>query len=101
MIASLSALKQQKLFHTIHVERVPHGYHVIAVVSDKEDYELSTSDLEVLGSVSPLRITSSAFERRSGKTQVRVRVLAADEPVNLTYTSISHIRQRRRISQFP
>jgi len=37
VIASLSALKQQKLFHTIHVERVPHGYHVIAVVSDKED----------------------------------------------------------------
>ena len=101
VIACLCTLRQQKIFHIMAVGRVPHGYHVIAKVSDSEDYEFSTSDLEVLGSVSPLRVTGSAFERRAGKTQIRVRILAADQPVNVTQTSVTHIRQRRRISQFP
>jgi hypothetical protein len=101
VIACLCTLRQQKLFHTMNVERVKNGYHVIAMVSDTEDFDFNTTDLDVLNSVSPLRVTSSSFERRRGVTQIRVRILAADQPINITETSVSHIRKRQRLSLFP
>jgi hypothetical protein len=101
VIACLCTLRQQKLFHTMNVERVKNGYHVIARVSDTEDFDFNTTDLDVLNSVSPLRVTSSSFERRRGVTQIRVRILAADQPINITETSVSHIRKRQRLSLFP
>ena len=101
VIACLCTLRQQKLFHTMNVERVKNGYHVIARVSDTEDFDFNTEDLDVLNSVSPLRVTTSSFERRRGVTQIRVRILAADQPINITETSVSHIRKRQRLSLFP
>lgn len=101
VIACLCTLRQQKLFQKIDVERVKNGYHVIAKVSDAEDFDFNTTDLEILNSVSPLRVTASSFERRRGVTQLRVRILSSDQPVNITETSVSHIRKRQRLSLFP
>jgi hypothetical protein len=83
------------------VDRVKNGYHVVAKVSDTEDFDFNTVDLEVLNSVSPLRVTTSSFERRRGVTQLRVRILSSDQPLNIPETSVSHIRKRQRLSLFP
>jgi hypothetical protein len=98
VVACLCTLRQQKMIHTVDVERVKNGYHVIARIADGDDFDLDTGDLELINSVSPLRVTSSSVERRAGKLQFRIRILDAGQPVNITETSVSHIRRRRRIT---
>lgn len=98
VIACICTLKQQKMVHTIDVERVKNGYHVLARIADGDDFDLDTTDLEILNSVSPLRITASSIERRAGKLHFRIRILDATQPVNITETSVSHIRKRQRLS---
>ncbi|KAJ1465892.1 hypothetical protein T484DRAFT_1757096 [Baffinella frigidus] len=101
VMACLCTLRQQRMFHTMSVDRVAGGYNLFAKISDGEDFDFNTTDLEILNSVSPLRITSSAIERRRGCMQMRVRILAADQPVNITDVMISHVRKRQRLSRAP
>jgi ribosomal protein L30/L7E len=101
VIACLCTLRLQRMFHTVTIERVKNGYHVVAKVVDGDDFDFNTVDLEVLSSVSPLRVTNTSIERRRGGLQLRVRVLASDQPVNITETSISHIRKRQRFALQP
>jgi hypothetical protein len=101
VMACLCTLRQQRMFHTMSVDRVAGGYNLFAKISDGEDFDFNTTDLEILNSVSPLRITSSAIERRRGCMQLRIRILAADQPVNITDVMISHVRKRQRLSRAP
>jgi hypothetical protein len=98
VIACICTLKQHRIIHTIEVERVKNGYHLLAKIADGEDFDFDTVDLEVINSVSPLRITGSSIERRGGKLQLRIRMLDATQPVNITETSVTHIRQRKRLA---
>jgi hypothetical protein len=98
VIACICTLKQQKMVHTIDVERVKNGYNVLARIADGDDFDFDTTDLEILNSVSPLRITTSAIERRAGKLILRIRILDATQPVNITELSVSHIRKRQRLA---
>jgi hypothetical protein len=101
VMACLCTLRQQRMFHSMSVDRVTGGYNVFAKISDGEDFDFNTTDLEILNTVSPLRITSTAIERRRGSMQMRIRVLAADQPVNITDVMISHVRKRQRLSRLP
>ena len=101
VIACLCTLRHQRMFHTMSVERVTGGYNLVGKISDGDDFDFNTTDLEILNSVSPLRITSSAFERRRGSMQVRVRIVAADQPINITDTMITHVRKRQHMSKLP
>jgi hypothetical protein len=98
VIACICTLKQQKMVHTMDVERVKNGYHVLARIADGDDFDFDTTDLEILNSVSPLRITTSSVERRAGKLFLRIRILDATQPVNITETSVTHIRKRQRLA---
>jgi hypothetical protein len=98
VIACICTLKQQKMVHTMDVERVKNGYHVLARIADGDDFDFDTTDLEILNSVSPLRITTSSVERRAGKLVLRIRILDATQPVNITETSVTHIRKRQRLA---
>ena len=100
-IAALLTLRHQRMFHNMSVERVSGGYNLLAAVSDGEDFDFNTTDLEILTSVSPLRITSSSIERRKGSIQLRVRIISSDQPVNITDTLITHVRKRQRLSRLP
>jgi hypothetical protein len=99
VIACVCTLKHQKMIHTIEVERVKNGYHLLARITDGEDFDFDTVDLEVINSVSPLRITTSSIERRAGKIHLRIRILDSSQPVNITETSVTHIRKRCRLSR--
>jgi hypothetical protein len=101
VMACLCTLRQHRMFHTMSVDRVSGGYNLFAKISDGEDFDFNTTDLDILNSVSPLRITSSAIERRRGCMQLRIRILAADQPVNITDVMISHVRKRQRLSRGP
>ena len=101
VMACLCTLRQQRMFHSMSVDRVTGGYNVFAKISVGEDFDFNTTDLEILNTVSPLRITSTAIERRRGSMQMRIRVLAADQPVNITDVMISHVRKRQRLSRLP
>ncbi|KAJ1464851.1 hypothetical protein T484DRAFT_1757794 [Baffinella frigidus] len=101
VMACLCTLRQQRMFHTMSVDRVAGGYNLFAKIADGEDFDFNTTDLDILNSVSPLRITSSAIERRRGCMQMRIRILAADQPVNITDVMISHVRKRQRLSRAP
>lgn len=100
-IACLCTLRHRSMFHTMNVERVTGGYNLVAKLADGEDFDFNTTDLEILTSVSPLRITSAAFERRQGSIQLRIRIISADQPVNVTDTMITHVRKRQRMSKLP
>ena len=100
VMACICTLKQQKMIHTMEVERVKNGYHLIARIADGEDFDFDTADLEILNTVSPLRITTSSIERRSGKLQLRIRILDSSQPVNITETSVTHIRKRCRLARW-
>ena len=100
VMACICTLKQQKMMHTMEVERVKNGYHLIARIADGEDFDFDTADLEILNTVSPLRITTSSIERRSGKLHLRIRILDSSQPVNITETSVTHIRKRCRLARW-
>lgn len=101
VMACLCTLRQQRMFHTMSVDRVAGGYNLFAKISDGDDFDFNTADLEQLNSISALRITSSAIERRRGSMQLRIRILSADQPVNITELVISHVRKRQRLSRLP
>ena len=100
-IAALLTLRHQRMFVAMNVERVSGGYNLLATISDGEDFDFNTTDMEILTSVSPLRITSASFERRKGSIQLRVRIISSDQPVNVTETMVTHIRKRQRMSKMP
>ena len=100
-IACLCTLRHQRMFHTMNVKRVTGGCNLIAKMSDGENFDFNNTDLEILASVSPLRITSTAFERRRGSMQIRVRIISSDQPVNITDAMITHVRKRQRMSNLP
>ena len=100
-IAALLTLRHQRMFVAMNVERVSGGYNLLAAVSDGEDFDFNTTDMEILTSVSPLRIPSAAIERRKGSIQLRVRIISSDQPVNITETLITHVRKRQRLSRLP
>jgi hypothetical protein len=101
VLAVLCTLRQYRMFHTVRVERQPTGYHLVAQISDGEDFDFNTVDLESLSMVSPLRVTSSSIERRGNSIQLRVRILAGDQPVNITETFVSHVMKRQRLALQP
>ena len=101
VIAALCTLRHQRMFVDMNVERVSGGYNLFATIADGEDFDFNTTDLEILTSVSPLRITSAAIERRKGSIQLRVRIISSDQPVNITDTMVTHIRKRQRMSKLP
>jgi hypothetical protein len=96
VIAAIVTLHTQSMYHTVNVERAPGGYNVVARIVDGADFDIVGSDLHVIESVSPMRVVTCAIERRSGSLQLRVRILAHDEPVNVTDTLVTHVRKRRR-----
>lgn len=99
VIACICTLKHQRMIHTMEVERCKSGYVVLAKISDGDDFEFDTVDLEMINAISPLRITTSSLERRGGKLQLKIRILDGSQPVNITETSVSHIRKRCRLAR--
>jgi hypothetical protein len=97
VVAALVTLHPQSMYQSIDVQRVKGGYNVIAVVVDQSDFDIVGQDLHTLESVSPLRVQGCFIERRNNQLRLRVKVLSADEPVNVTETLITHVRKRRRI----
>jgi hypothetical protein len=97
VIATMCTLRPAKMFYTVNVERIPIGYNVVASISDGDDFDFSSSDMELIGTVSPLRVIGTTVTRRNNSLQLRVKVVAADQPVNLTETVVTHIRKRQRL----
>lgn len=99
LIATMCTLRPSKMFCTISVERIPLGYNVVASISDGDDFDFTSSDMEMLNTVSPLRVIGSMVARRNNSLTLRVKVVGADQPVNLTETVVTHIRKRQRLMQ--
>jgi hypothetical protein len=97
LIATMCTLRPAKMFCSVSVERIPAGYNVVASIADGEDFDFTSSDMEMLNTVSPLRVIGSTVTRRNNSLQLRVKVIAADQPVNLTETIVTHIRKRQRL----
>lgn len=97
IIATLCTLRPSKMFHTVCVERISVGYNVVASISDGDDFDFTSGDMEVLNTVSPLRVVGSTVTRRNNSLTLRVKVVGADQPVNLTETVVTSIRKRQRL----
>jgi hypothetical protein len=99
VIATMCTLRPSKMFCTVNVERIATGYNVVASIADGEDFDFSSNDMDIIGSVSHLRVIGTTVTRRHNSLQLRVKVVAADQPVNLTETVVTHIRKRQRLLQ--
>jgi hypothetical protein len=97
VVAALVTLHPQSMYQSIDVQRVKGGYNVIAAVVDHSDFDIVGQDLHTLESVSPMRVQGCFIERRNNQLRLRVKILSADEPVNVTETLVTHVRKRRRI----
>lgn len=97
IIAALCALHSQSLYASIVIEKVARGYDVVARVTDGLDFDFMGHDLHTIESVSPLRVLGCIIERRGAALSVRVRLLGADQPVNVTETMVTCIKKRRRL----
>jgi len=97
LIATMCTLRPAKMFCGVTVERIPVGYNVVASIADGDDFDFTSSDMEILNTVSPLRVIGSTVTRRNNNLTLRVKVVGADQPVNLTETVVTHIRKRQRL----
>ena len=94
VIATMCTLRPAKMFCTVNVERIPNGYNVVASIADGEDCDFTSSDMEIIRTVSPMRIIRTTVTRRNNSMQLRVKV--TDQPVNFTETVVASIRKRQR-----
>ena len=97
LIATMCTLRPAKMFCTVIVERIPVGYNVVASIADGDDFDFTSTDMEILSTVSPLRVIGSTVTRRNNNLTLRVKVVGADQPVNLTETVVTHVRKRQRL----
>ena len=97
VVATLVTLHPQSMYQSIDVQRVKGGYNVVATAVEASDFDIIGSDLHALESVSPMRVQGCFIERRNNQLRLRVKILSADQPVNVTETMVTHIRKRRRI----
>jgi hypothetical protein len=97
VVATLLTLHPQSMYHTIEVQRAAGGYNIVATIIEGSDFDVVGQDLLTIESVSPMRVQGCFIERRNNALRLRVRLLSADEPVNVTETMVTHIRKRRRI----
>ena len=95
LIATMCTLRPSKMFCTVNVERIPSGYNVVASIADGDDFDFTSGDMDILNTVSPLRVIGSTVTRRNNSLALRVKVVGADQPVNLTETVVTHIRKRQ------
>lgn len=94
--AAIEALKVDRIFTSWTVVIGNGGYVLNAYIADSADCELSSRELDIIHSVSPLRVISAAMARQSGKLMLRVRITDRNEPIMLTEVTISHVRKRSR-----
>jgi len=84
-----------------NVEVVPHriGYDVIGTLSKSLEKELilTSSDFEIIQSVSPARINTVMVQVSNHAIELVVRVFSHDTPIVYSSVQVSHINKRKRL----
>jgi hypothetical protein len=99
VITTMYVLRTHELVSNVEV--VPHriGYDVIGTLSKSLEKELilTSSDFEIIQSVSPARINTIMVQVSNNALELVVRVFSHDTPIMYSSVQITHINKRRRL----
>ena len=100
VITTLHVLRTHEFVSNVVV--VPHriGYDVIGTLSKSLDKELvlTSSDFEIIQSVSPARINTVFLQVCNQALELVVRVFSHDTPLVYSSVQITHINKRKRLA---
>ena len=101
VVSTLHVLRTHEFVSNIEIVNHRVGYDVIGTLCksvDKDLMILTSSDFEIIQSVSPARISSIMIQVSNKALELVIRVFSHDTPIVYSSVQITHINKRKRLS---